>query len=481
MHGGATIATPVISSDGKWVAWSYTQVRRDEELHIKQPTAIASLSLAAELGRPSPTTHSGSPTTWRRRPQDVAGAEDAAARPPPTPAPLPPTPAPAPATPPGGRGGDGAAANPPRRVELVNLATQMKTTWEDVATFEFSKGSGFFVVHRARQLPLPRHEGADLIVRDLRTGSDRLIGSVAEFGFNKSGSMLAYTVDAADDAGNGLYLTDLKAGVDRVIENAREHYGRLTWSEDGTALAALHGLDSDTLAQRENSIVAVVNVSDASAMKRVRVAPGTHGVPARFAISEKGALVWSAKNDRLTFSIKSQDPKRKPVTEDTLVAPSDVDIFHAGDDRIQSVQRSQANTDRNRTDRASLDLPSERVTRISDSTSRTVMVTRDGRWAVVGDDRKYVSDYQQARADYFRVDVDHRRANADRHGTRPHLRTVTELALFPLLEGQASLVVRPRGQQARQHHGEGPGVVRQRRGRPLRRQAGVRRDRVYEG
>jgi len=31
-----SIATPAISSDGKWVAWSYTQVRRDEELHIKQ-------------------------------------------------------------------------------------------------------------------------------------------------------------------------------------------------------------------------------------------------------------------------------------------------------------------------------------------------------------------------------------------------------------------------------------------------------------
>ena len=31
-----SIAAPAISSDGKWVAWSYTQVRRDEELHIKQ-------------------------------------------------------------------------------------------------------------------------------------------------------------------------------------------------------------------------------------------------------------------------------------------------------------------------------------------------------------------------------------------------------------------------------------------------------------
>ena len=390
-----SISAPAISSDGKWVAWSYTQVRRDDELHVKQADGDRDIVVNGGT-RPSFSDDANwvayyvaPPTTGRGGGRGGRGGAPAA-----------------PATPPAARGGDGAAANPPRRVELVNLASQVKTTWEDVANFEFSKGSGYFVVHRARQQPPPRYEGADLIVRDLKLGTDRLIGSVAEFAFNKGGSMLAYTIDAADDAGNGLYVTDLKASADRVIENAREHYGRLTWSEDGTALAALHGADADTLAQRENSIIAALNVSsDAPAMKRVRVAPGTHGVPAKFAISEKGPLVWSTKNDRLIFSIKSQDAKRKAVTEDTLVAASDVDIFHTNDDRIQSVQRSQANAERNRTDRAALDLATEKVTRVSDSTFRNVFVTRDGRWAVVGDDRKYVSDYTQARADYFRVDV----------------------------------------------------------------------------
>ncbi|HEY6830631.1 MAG TPA: hypothetical protein VI259_27480, partial [Gemmatimonadaceae bacterium] len=124
-----SIASPAISPDGKWVAWSYTQVRRDEELHIKQ--ADGNLDVVVSGGtRPSfsddaqwvayyvaPPTNTGGGGRGGR------GGRGGAPTPPPTPSP---TPAPA-----QGRGGDGAALQP-RRVELMNLATQMKTSWEDV-------------------------------------------------------------------------------------------------------------------------------------------------------------------------------------------------------------------------------------------------------------------------------------------------------------------------------------------------------------
>ena len=388
-----TITTPAISSDGRWVAWTYTQVRRDDELHVKlvdggsefvinaasRPTFSDDAKWLAYYVTPAVAGRGG------------RGAGRGAAAPT-TPAPV-------------GRGGADSASRQPRRAELLNLLTGAKTAWDDVADFEFSKGSGFLAVHRARPQPAPRYEGADLIVHELKAGTDRLIGSVAEFSFNKPGTMLGYTVDAADDVGNGLYLTDLGAGADRVIENARDHYKRLTWSDDGTALAALHGKDVDTLAQRSNTIVAVtVLAANSAAMKRVQIGPTANGIPANFVISDKGTLSWSEHADRLVFALKSQDPKRRPTNEDDLVAPSDVDIFHANDDRIQSVQRSQANAERNRTDRAVLDVASNKVTRLSDSTLRTVLVTKDGRWAVGGDDRKYVSDYEQAHADYYRID-----------------------------------------------------------------------------
>ncbi|HXT16417.1 MAG TPA: prolyl oligopeptidase family serine peptidase [Gemmatimonadaceae bacterium] len=381
-----TIATPVISSDGNWVAWSYAQVRRDDQLHVKQ--VDGNREIVVEGGtRPMFSDDARWVAYYVSPPAAPAGR--------------------------GGRGGRGGVAGgpgattpaaPARKAELVNLATGDKTTWDDVATFEFNKGSTVFAVHRARAVPAPQYEGADLIVRDLEAGTDRLIGSVNEFAFNKSGALLAFTVDAANETGNGLYVSSLADGQDRVLENAREHYARLAWSDDGSALAAIHGTDTDTLAQRENAIIAVTGLAGKT-VHRVAIAAGTHGMPANFVASEKGTLTWSEHDDRLFFGLKSQDRKPKPVTGDTLVAPSDVDIYHANDDRIQSVQRSQATADRNRTDRAALDLASEKILRVADSTTRIVQVTKDGKWAVVGDDRKYVSDYQQARADYYRVNV----------------------------------------------------------------------------
>lgn len=377
-----TIETPTISSDGKWVAWSYAQVRRDDQLHVKQVD-----------GDHEFVVEGGSRPTFSDDAQWVAFYV---------------TPSAAPANGRGGRGGRGGPdAAPARRGELLNLATGQRITWDDAAALEFNKGSTFFVVHRARGGPAAAYEGADLILRDLRAGTDRLIGSVKQFAFNKSGDILAYTVDAANASGNGLYVTELRDGTDHVIENARDHYSRLTWSDDGTALAALHGKDTDSLVQRQNSLIAVTGVGTQSTriMSIAASMHGMHGMPANFVASEKGSLAWSDHDDRLFFGIKSQDPKPKPVTGDTLVAPSDVDIFHVKDDRIQSVQRAEADADRDRTDRAVLELATGKVLRVSDSTTRIVDVTKDGKWAIVGDDRKYISDFLQPRADYYRVNV----------------------------------------------------------------------------
>ena len=45
-----------------------------------------------------------------------------------------------------------------------------------------------------------------------RTSYEELLGSVGMFSFNKPGTILSYTVDAADKNGNGLYVIQLETG-----------------------------------------------------------------------------------------------------------------------------------------------------------------------------------------------------------------------------------------------------------------------------
>src|SRR5207302_7419423 len=81
--------------------------------------------------------------------------------------------------------------------------------------------------------------GADVILHDLSTGRDQLLGSVGDISFNKKGDLLAYTVDATVKDGNGLFVLDLKNGRITALDNDARVYNRLTWNDDGTGLAVL--------------------------------------------------------------------------------------------------------------------------------------------------------------------------------------------------------------------------------------------------
>jgi dipeptidyl aminopeptidase/acylaminoacyl peptidase len=363
-----------ISADGEWTAWSYTQVRRDDVLHVRH----------IESGREHVVERGSRPVfsnDGRRVAYNVAlpiAEIDKLEK---------------------------DSKPVPRRAELLDLETGEKVGWDDVASFEFAETGTHLVVKKNQPEPKPKHAGADLIMRDLRTGTDELIGSVAWHAFNDAGTQLAYVIDADDMDGNGLHLIDLASGARRVLDSSRAKYARATWSEDGASLGVLRGVDADSLLQRENTLLAFTNMR-ASSPRRTEVAPGSYALPAGHVASDKASLEWNETGDRLFFGVKAQE--RKPDKDEDIpewLKSSDVNVFHWNDDRIQTVQARQAQAERNRTDRAVLHVRDGRVVVLQDSTARGISVGRDGRWAVVWDDRAYVSDWEESRADYYRVDA----------------------------------------------------------------------------
>ncbi|MDB4873800.1 MAG: hypothetical protein JWM41_246 [Gemmatimonadetes bacterium] len=331
-----------------------------------------------------------------------------------------------------GARGDAPAQRP--RVELRNLATGAVQAWQDVASFTFAANSNYIILRRranngagapggrggapggsgaatpAAEPTGPR--GSDVILHNLANGRDQLLGSVADIAFNHSGDLLAYTVDATPRDGNGLFVIDLSSDRTVPIENDNKVYNRLQWNDAGTGIAVLKGVDVAGMRERDNTVVVYPNVRDLVGSGVVQASmsakPATltaSALPKGLVISDRAALDWSGDGKRVFFGMKEQvaapDTARRKGTDEV----ADVDVWNTKDDRIQSVQMTRADADRNFTFRESFEIAPAKFVMLADSTMRDVQVSQDGRWAVGQDARAYVSDYKRPAADIYRVNT----------------------------------------------------------------------------
>src|SRR6185295_1071785 len=211
-------------------------------------------------------------------------------------------------------------------VELRNLATGAVQSWQDIQSFTFAATSSHLVLRRrapggagaagagrggagggggapggaagggaAAEPTGPR--GADVILHDLTTGRDQLLGSVGEISFNKKGDLLAYTVDATVRDGNGLFVLDLRAGRVNPLDNDAKVYSRLTWNDDGTGVAVLKGVDVDRMRERDNILVVYPQIDAALGNAEgpsVKLDPSkTPNFPKGYVLSDRATVEWS--------------------------------------------------------------------------------------------------------------------------------------------------------------------------------------------
>jgi dipeptidyl aminopeptidase/acylaminoacyl peptidase len=250
----------------------------------------------------------------------------------------------------------------------------------------------------------------DVTVHNLATGKDQLLGSVGDANFNKSGELLAYTVDAATKDSNGLFVLDLKTNRIFALDNDAKLYNRLTWNDDGTALAVLKGLDVDKMREKNNVLLVYGNVkvalADTGAPAPTVLDPSNAtGLPKDWVISERATLDWSDDGQRVFFGMKAQVPVPVAAARRNPDEVADVDVWNSKDERIQSQQMIRADQDRNFTFREAFDAGAKHFVLLADESMRDVDIAPDGKWAVGRDTRGYISDYKPAAADIYRVNT----------------------------------------------------------------------------
>lgn len=452
-----SIASPTISGDGNWVAY-VLQLTNTVPAEAKPVLHVLNLETNVEMTVADATEGAFSEDSkWIAYQVDPGAAQRArAARSglgatpatppsiqPSQPGVTPPVPAQvaAPAAQPGQAGRGGAApAIPPRRVELRNLATGAVRSWQDIGVFAFAPTSTHLVLRRrapdaagatsgrgggapsapgggapaaagagAASAPAgPR--GLDVILLDLRTGRHQLLGGVGDFAFNRTGELLAYTVDAAVKDGNGVFIFDTRNGRVTPLDNDAKSYNRLAWNEEGNAIAVLKGTDVEKMREKDNVLVAFPDV--AAALKDGASAPEpvvletakADGFPKGWVISDRAVLAWSEDNKRVFFGAKEQ-VATPDATRRTTDEAADVDVWNTGDERVQSLQMVRAEQDRNFTFRQAFDVPAKRFIKLADETMRELDMAPDGKWALGRDTRGYIRDSRLPAADIYRVNT----------------------------------------------------------------------------
>ncbi|HEX6974347.1 MAG TPA: prolyl oligopeptidase family serine peptidase, partial [Vicinamibacterales bacterium] len=259
--------------------------------------------------------------------------------------------------------------------------------------------------------PATGPRGLDVILLDLRTMRHQLLGSVADIAFNRTGTLLGYTVDATIKDSNGLFVFDTESGRITPLDNDAKNYNRLAWSDSGTAVAVLKGADVEKMREKNNVLLAFSDVPSALKSGSAAAAPvvldpaKTDNFPKGWVVSDRAPMTWSDDNARVFFGIKEQVPAPETGARKTTDEAADVDVWNTADERIQSAQMIRADQDRDFTFRQAFDVAAKHFVRLTDETMRDIEIAPDGKWAVGRDTRGYISDYKRAAADIYRVNT----------------------------------------------------------------------------
>jgi dienelactone hydrolase len=299
-------------------------------------------------------------------------------------------------------GATAAAPAPPRRFEARNTTTGDTFSMPNAASFAFANGGAWLAVRGAKPVATAKHDGADLIVRDLSTGSTRNIGNVGLYAFDETGTHLAYTVDAAEKLGNGVYLLTLATGAVRPLDGAAADYAQLSWSNNGPHLAVLRGTKPEGKMHRANALLAFTNLGTAKS-----ATAGVQGLAnplsAEHVISEYAPLRWSPDGTSVLLGAKAQEAEAKKSDDPT----ANVDVWHWKDPEPQSVQIVRLAQERRATSTAHFTLSSGALRVLGDEVMRSVQPTTDQKWGIGRIDTSYRGEvaWGGSRADYYRVNL----------------------------------------------------------------------------
>lgn len=282
-----------------------------------------------------------------------------------------------------------------------------------------------------------KESGSELILIAADAGTRRSFKDVAEFQWARNGERLAFSVsvkdvkaaeksaEKIDTAREGVYLVDFVASAEgsaKALLTGAGSYRQLQFDDAGLQLAFLSNRDH-VAAQSPAKVPD--NASDKASDKddktpspfklffwklgKTEVMPlvsaGTPGLPTDWTPSEHGALNFSKDGQRLflgTALLPKAEPKDAPE-------PLKVDLWHWQDPELQSVQKVQAEKEKQRSYRAVVHLGgnSTHFVQLATLDVPTLIVNENARFALGSSELPYrpLQSWDGSYRDVYAVDL----------------------------------------------------------------------------
>jgi dipeptidyl aminopeptidase/acylaminoacyl peptidase len=303
------------------------------------------------------------------------------------------------------------------KLHLIHLGTGEKKTFEDIGGFYFNGEASSHLL-----ISLPKSgdsdaKGTDLLIHHLKTGKSQNLGNVREHAVNKTGTYLAYAVDAANSQGNGLYLLQLASNAIQVLDSDEAAYQSINWTEKGDGFAVLKFKEDKKYKQEIGTVLGVKNLPNPQV---ILYAPkeDSLGFNQNYTISPNRRPMWSDDLSRLFYGIHplvlvEKETPKKEVSADSIPKPKDakkpeMTIWHWQDERLQSRQQVMEGTDKNYSFWASYDILSKKHLALQDSSMRELNILPQQHFGLGADQRAYELDINlngQSYLDYYVVDL----------------------------------------------------------------------------
>ncbi|HEY9196443.1 MAG TPA: S9 family peptidase, partial [Mucilaginibacter sp.] len=182
----------------------------------------------------------------------------------------------------------------------------------------------------------PTHEGADLTVRKLKTGTERSFKYVTEYQVSKNGKWIAFAVTAPakqKEITSGLYLFDSEKNTVKRLSAGRGNYHNISIDDAGRQIAFTAEKNPEKALVKPFKLYYYNTTKDSA---DVIAAAGFAGIPDNWAVSGDGKVSFSKSGNNIFFGTA---PIPKPA--DTTLVDFEVaklDIWNYKDDYLQPQQ-----------------------------------------------------------------------------------------------------------------------------------------------